>query len=209
MDMLAVDGNSDGMTLELDDLSPELVRGLHALVTDSTNHSKRHRHRSRKDRGSSAKRDSARQTENSADDAHPAVEGNTDAKDPAHLARSQEAGSSGATVAAEADGVQQSVKQALPDPDVGGSSGLARLPPLVATDTADVLLTHAPAAPGSSDTTSLPQIDGTSGSRSEIGTPPAGLSSARSHRSARSHTAQSPDTGASTAVSAQTDSARE
>ena len=54
MDMLAVDGNSDGMTLELDDLSPELVRGLHALVTDSTNHSKRHRHRSRKDRGSSA-----------------------------------------------------------------------------------------------------------------------------------------------------------
>eukprot|EP01043_Picozoa_sp_COSAG02_P037836 COSAG02_NODE_2870_length_7858_cov_11.781931_1_plen_730_part_00 len=106
MDMLAVDGNTDGVTLELDDLSPELVRGLHALVIDSTHHSKRHRHRSRHHRGSS-KADSAEQQSESSTtpDANPAADDdNTDpAKDAGNLPRSQEPSDKEPTAATESD----------------------------------------------------------------------------------------------------------
>jgi ankyrin repeat protein len=50
MDLLNGDGDGDGeksedgsATFELDNLSPDLLKSLHAFVTDSTNHSKRHR----------------------------------------------------------------------------------------------------------------------------------------------------------------------
>ena len=109
MDMLAVDGNTDGLTLELDDLSPELVSGLHALVTDSAHHSKRHRHhRSRRHSGSS-KADSAEQQSESTSspDANPAaVDSTTDpAQDAAISTESQEPSEKDPTAATEADNV--------------------------------------------------------------------------------------------------------